>query len=82
MDSDLSIICVAGDFSQKKEGISALVFNALKNIPVRMISYGGSDYNISLLVKTTDKIAALNLLNNELFKEKYLLSEAIGTFEC
>jgi len=82
VDSDLSIICVAGDFSQKKEGISALVFNALKNIPVRMISYGGSDYNISLLVKTTDKIAALNLLNNELFKEKYLLSEAIGTFEC
>ncbi len=82
VDSDLSIICVAGDFSQKKEGISALVFNALKNIPVRMISYGGSDYNISLLVKTTDKIAALNLLNNELFKEKYLLSEAIETFEC
>ncbi len=82
VDSDLSIICVAGDFSQKKEGISALVFNALKNIPVRMISYGGSDYNISLLVKTTDKIAALNSLNNELFKEKYLLSEAIETFEC
>ncbi|WKD85483.1 Lysine-sensitive aspartokinase 3 [Polaribacter huanghezhanensis] len=82
VDSDLSIICVAGDFSQKKEGISTLVFNALKNIPVRMISYGGSDYNISLLVKTTDKIAALNSLNNELFKEKYLLSEAIETFEC
>jgi aspartate kinase len=82
VDSDLSIICVAGDFSQKKEGISALVFNALKKIPVRMISYGGSDYNISLLVKSTDKIAALNSLNNELFKEKYLLSEAIETFEC
>jgi aspartate kinase len=81
VDSDLSIICVAGDFSQKKEGISALVFNALKNIPVRMISYGGSDYNISLLVKTTDKIAALNSLNNELFKEKPLLSEAIEIFD-
>ncbi|MFT5761472.1 MAG: aspartate kinase, partial [Polaribacter sp.] len=81
VDSDLSIICVAGDFSQKKEGISALVFNALKNIPVRMISYGGSDYNISLLVKTTDKIAALNSLNNELFKEKPLLSEAIEMFD-
>ncbi|MFY0602380.1 MAG: aspartate kinase [Flavobacteriaceae bacterium] len=67
VDSNLSIICVAGDFSQNKEGVSALVFSALKNIPVRMISYGGSDYNISLLVKTTDKKRALNALNNGLF---------------
>tara|TARA_R110002094_G_scaffold460_2_gene2264 strand:+ start:11 stop:400 length:390 start_codon:yes stop_codon:yes gene_type:complete len=73
IDSDLSIICIAGDFSQKKEGTSAMVFNALRKIPVRMISYGGSDYNISLLIKTADKIAALNSLNNELFKEKQLI---------
>jgi len=77
VDTDLSIICVAGDFSQKKEGTSAKVFKALKNIPIRMISYGGSDYNISLLVKSTDKEEALNSLNNELFKDKYLFSEAI-----
>ena len=77
VDNNLSIICVAGDFSQNNEGINAKVFNALKNIPVRMISYGGSNYNISLLVKSTDKIAALNSLNSGLFKEKYLLSEAI-----
>lgn len=67
VDSDLSIICVAGDFSQNKEGISAQVFNALKNIPIRMISYGGSNYNTSLLVKTTDKVEALNSLNYHLF---------------
>ena len=78
IDTDLSIICVAGDFSQKKEGISAEIFNALKGIPIRMISYGGSNYNTSLLVKTDDKIAALNALNQGLFSEKYLLSEAIG----
>jgi aspartate kinase len=77
IDSDLSIVCVAGDFSQQKEGISANVFNALKGIPIRMISYGGSNYNTSLLVKTHDKIAALNSLNKGLFKEQYLLSEAI-----
>jgi aspartate kinase len=81
IDSDLSIICVAGDFSQKKEGVTAQVFNSLKGIPVRMISYGGSNYNISLLVKSTHKIAALNSLNQGLFKEKYLLSEAIETLE-
>ena len=77
VDSDLSIICVAGDFSQKKEGISAHVFNALKGIPIRMISYGGSNYNTSLLVKTDDKIAALNALNIGLFSKQHLLSEAI-----
>jgi len=69
VDTDLSIICVAGDFSQNKEGLSANVFNALKHISVRMISYGGSNYNISLLVKTSDKVNALNSLNNVLFKK-------------
>lgn len=68
IDRDLSIVCVAGDFSQNKEGTSARVFNALKHIPIRMISYGGSNYNISLLVKTSDKKAALNALNQHLFE--------------
>ncbi len=68
IDSDLSIVCVAGDFSQNKGGTSARVFNALKHIPIRMISYGGSNYNISLLVKTSDKKAALNALNHHLFE--------------
>ena len=77
IDSNLSIICVAGDFSQKKEGVSAQVFNALKGIPIRMISYGGSNYNTSLLVKTDDKTAALNALNIGLFNKQHLLSEAI-----
>jgi hypothetical protein len=34
-----------------------------------MISYGGSNYNLSFLVKTADKIAVLNLLNDSLFPE-------------
>ncbi len=69
VDSTLSIICVAGDFSQNKEGESATVFNSLKGIPIRMISYGGSNYNVSLLVKTSDKVAALNALNQGLFNK-------------
>jgi aspartate kinase len=73
IDTDLSIVCVAGDFSQNKEGLSAHVFNCLKEIPIRMISYGGSNYNISLLVKTCDKTAALNSLNTGLFKNKITL---------
>ncbi|CAA0250271.1 aspartate kinase [Tenacibaculum maritimum] len=69
IDTSLSIICVAGNFSQNTEGLSAKVFDCLKNIPVRMISYGGSNYNTSLLVKTTDKMEALNALNEGLFTE-------------
>ena len=67
VDQDLSIVCVAGDFSQNKQGVSAKVFTALKHIPIRMISYGGSNYNTSLLVKTSDKVEALNSLNDHLF---------------
>lgn len=70
VDTDLSIVCVAGDFSQNKEGISAEVFTSLKDIPIRMISYGGSNYNTSLLVKTSDKKRALNALNKGLFPRK------------
>ncbi len=67
IDSELSIICIAGDLAQNKKGITSSIFNCLKNIPIRMISYGGSNHNLSFLVKTSDKIAVLNLLNKGLF---------------
>lgn len=73
VDRNLSIVCVAGDFSQNKEGISGRIFGSLQHIPIRMISYGGSNYNVSLLVKTTDKVATLNALNTKLFTEKMML---------
>lgn len=67
VDTDLSIICLAGDFSQKQKGASAAIFNSLTNIPIRMISYGGSNYNVSLLVNTENKIKALQDLNAGVF---------------
>ena len=76
-DTNMSIICLAGNFAQSEKGISAQVINCLKDIPLRMISYGGSNYNISLLVSTEDKVKALNLLNNGLFTNKQLLHEVI-----
>lgn len=69
VDTDLSIICIAGDLAQNKKGITSAIFNGLKDIPIRMISYGGSNYNLSFLVKTTDKISVLNILNQGLFPE-------------
>ncbi|MEF2644383.1 MAG: aspartate kinase [Paramuribaculum sp.] len=67
VDRDMVIICVVGDLEWQNRGFEANVVNALKDIPVRMISYGGSNYNISLLVRKSDKIKALNLLSRGLF---------------
>ena len=80
VDSDLTIICIAGNISQNKRGITSAIFNALSEIPIRMISYGGSNYNLSFLVKTSDKISVLNLLNRGLFKELY--AEEVQTPEA
>ena len=66
-DMDMSIICLAGNFSPTEKGISASVINCLKDVSIRMISYGGSNYNMSLLIATEDKMKALNLLNDGLF---------------
>lgn len=68
VDSDMVIICVVGDLDWKNGNTyCAKAVEALGDIPVRMISYGGSNYNISMLVKAEDKIAALNALNSKLF---------------
>lgn len=67
IDRDMVIICVVGDLEWKNRGFEAEVVNALKEIPVRMISYGGSNYNISLLVRKEDKIRSLQLLSEHLF---------------
>lgn len=67
VDSDMCIICVVGDLDWSNVGFETLATNAMKNIPVRMISYGGSNYNISFLIKEKDKKQALQNLSNVLF---------------
>ena len=67
VDRDMVIICVVGDLEWKNRGFEAEVVNAIRDIPVRMISYGGSNYNISLLVRKEDKVRTLNLLSERLF---------------
>jgi aspartate kinase len=68
VDKDQSIVCVVGDFSAEKHGYAARVLDSIKHIPVRMISYGGSNYNISLLINTTDKTEALKSLHGRIFE--------------
>lgn len=67
LDKDQSIVCVVGDFGPEKHGFASRVLDSLKHIPIRMISYGGSNYNISLLINTDDKTEALRSLHNRLF---------------
>lgn len=67
VDKDMVIICVVGDLEWRNTGFEARVLEALEGIPVRMISYGGSNYNISVLVQASDKIAALKALSAKLF---------------
>jgi len=67
VDKEMVIICVVGDMNFENVGFQAKVVNALREIPIRMISYGGSNYNISFLIKAGDKKRALNSLSEALF---------------
>lgn len=67
IDTEQTIVCVVGDFIEEKAGIAARIFDALREIPLRMVSYGGSKNNVSVLINTADKTAALQALNKGLF---------------
>lgn len=70
VDTDMCIICVVGDLDWSNVGFETMATDAMKNIPVRMISYGGSNYNISFLIRESDKKAALQSLSDTLFHNK------------
>ena len=67
VDRNMTIICVVGDLRWQNRGFEAEALDALHDIPVRMISYGGSNYNISFLVCADDKVRALTALQKRLF---------------
>ena len=67
VDTEMCIVCVVGDLDWSNVGFETLATDAMKDIPVRMISYGGSNYNISFLIREADKQRALLSLSNVLF---------------
>jgi len=67
VDKGQSIICVVGDFLVTHSGIVAKVLNCIPKIPLRMVSYGGSSNNMSILVASEDKVEALQALHRGLF---------------
>ena len=70
VDHDMCIVCVVGDLEWENVGFEAKSLDAMREIPVRMISFGGSNYNISFLIRESDKKQALQSLSNVLFNGK------------
>lgn len=69
VDRNMCIVCVVGDLDWSNLGFETLATDAMRDIPVRMISYGGSNYNISFLIREDDKKRALQNLSHTLFDE-------------
>jgi aspartate kinase len=69
VEQNQTIICIVGDFRTERTGSAPEIFEALNMIPLKMISYGGSPYSISLLIDTGDKVSALKQLNKHLFNQ-------------
>src|SRR5687768_8377634 len=67
VDKDQTIICIVGNRIVDHKGVLKKVFDSLTDVPVRMVSCGGSANNVSVLVDKQYKEKALNLLNEGLF---------------
>jgi aspartate kinase len=67
VDADHTIVSIVGNEIAETKEILANLFDAVKEVPVRMVSYGGSRHNISLLVPGSAKKQTLQLLNKGLF---------------
>ena len=79
IETNQTIICVVGDFRTERQGSAPEIFRALNSITLKMISYGGSNNSLSLLIDTKDKIKALKLLSKNLFP-KMISKETIRKF--
>lgn len=67
VDRNQTIVCVVGDFSSNAHGYMIRVLEAVKHLPVRMVSYGGSDFNVSMVLDAAHKTEALRSLHHRLF---------------
>jgi aspartate kinase len=67
VDKDQTIVSIVGNEIAQTPDVLKKVFDAMSSVPVRMVSYGGSKHNISLLVPAAYKKQTLQLLNNGVF---------------
>jgi len=69
VDEDLTIVCIVGNIIAEEKGFASKVFNALEGISIRMISYGGSRYNISILIPTEQKQKTLQAISDHILNQ-------------
>ncbi len=67
IDKDQAIVSIVGNDIAQSPNVLSRLFSALSGIPVRMVSYGGSKHNVSLLVPAAYKTETLQLLNKGVF---------------
>ncbi|MBI0401626.1 MAG: aspartate kinase [Cytophagales bacterium] len=70
VDHYLSIICIVGNSIMEEKQVLNKIIDSVEEFPLRMVSYGGSKHNVSLLVDGKHKNQALQCLNNGLFDFK------------
>lgn len=66
-EKDQTIIAIVGNIAKNESGYAVKILEAFKNIPLHMISYGGSEHNISVVIDSKSKKEALQALNTTLF---------------
>lgn len=69
IEKNNSIICVVGSLDHEHSGVIETIFFGLKDVPIKMVSYGASDRSVAMLVSSNNKIPALRALNDMLFKK-------------
>ena len=62
-----TIVSIVGNEIVETKDVLNKLFEGLANVPVRMVSYGGSKHNVSILVPSSFKVQTLQLLNKGLF---------------
>ena len=67
VEKDQTIVSIVGNEIAKTESVLKKLFDAINEVPVTMVSYGGSHHNISLLIPSTYKTKTLQLINKGLF---------------
>ena len=67
VDENQSIICIVGNMVSETRGAVKSVMDSLVDFPIRMVSYGGSRHNVSLLIDSKFKKDALQNLNEGVF---------------
>jgi aspartate kinase len=67
IDENQTIVSIVGNEIAQTPQVMMRLFDSINNIPVRMVSYGGSRHNISLLIPAEYKTTTLQVLNKGLF---------------